>query len=297
VISPADLAWWLELAPRLPWRLAKTIPDAPHSYVVKGKTLPSVYFDRAVRVIRTFGQPGRYWHLTRIYLTDPSTEMVWWTQGAPLSDTVIINQAQASVTYGLQDAPRTAPAEPRFTVYDALATDYDARYASPADLAENAAVASLIRERFRFEAPLTLDIGCGTGLLLDLGLTAPGAYTGVDPSQGMLNQLVLKHPKVSRLVPATMEDALPSTQLYWYDLVTSLFGSASYLHPTTVRYLPALIRPGGMLVLMHYRPGYLPDYERDLLDWHDLVPSHQAAAGLVAQHSVIGNFDVTVVHR
>ncbi|TQN46285.1 hypothetical protein FHX52_2996 [Humibacillus xanthopallidus] len=44
-----------------------------------------------------------------------------------------------------------------------------------------------------------LDVGCGTGRVLGLGLTTPDRYAGVDPSQPMLNMLVRKYPSVARI--------------------------------------------------------------------------------------------------
>jgi ubiquinone/menaquinone biosynthesis C-methylase UbiE len=44
-------------------------------------------------------------------------------------------------------------------------------------------------------------VGCGTGALLDMKITTPDLYTGIDPSQGMLNQLFRKHPEVTDLRP------------------------------------------------------------------------------------------------
>jgi SAM-dependent methyltransferase len=56
--------------------------------------------------------------------------------------------------------------------------------------------------------PAVLDVACGTGRALDLGLTTPDRYAGVDPSAPMLNQLVRKHPTVARVYPTTIESAL-----------------------------------------------------------------------------------------
>lgn len=69
-----------------------------------------------------------------------------------------------------------------------------------------------IIECFGEEQPKVLDVGCGTGALLDIRrrkdekLLDPRNYTGVDPSQAMVNQLFLKHPSFARLVPRRFED-------------------------------------------------------------------------------------------
>jgi hypothetical protein len=259
MVSKDDLIWWLDLAPTLPWHFASTMPDAPHSYVVRGKTLGEEDFLRAVRVIRTFGQPGKFYRRVNVYLTANDTK--WWTMGDTLDGTIIINQAHTSVTYGRQDAVRTASG--RFSVYDSLATAYDHRYTTEEDLKENATVRKLLVSLFGAYAPKTLDVGAGTGLLLDLKITPPSLFVGLDPSQGMLNELVRKHPEVSNLIPATFEDAFEQLQGQRFDLVASLFGSPSYIEPAYIRKMPDLLSAGGALVLMHYRQGYLPSYEED----------------------------------
>jgi len=281
-ITTDDLAWWLDLAPTLSWRWATTYADsAPHSYVVRDKDLDSTLFDRAARVIRTYGRPGKFFRSTQLYLYDPPDSIPgsgrpirkWWTMSGPVSIQGVINTTDDDRVYGKQDAPDTRyrPPRPPTTVieddtrevYDALATAYDARYDPahcPQCTTENEAIARLIRRHFGAYAPSTLDVGCGTGLTLDLHVTAPGIYTGVDPSQGMLNQLVQKHPRATRLLPMRMETAL-SDQLFAprsFELVVSLFGSPSYLEPWAISPIAEL--SSDLTVLMHYRRGYWPSY-------------------------------------
>jgi len=263
---------------------------APHSYVVRDKTLHDPEFTRAVRVIRTFGEPGKFYSMTNVYLTVDQTK--WWTMGEPIQECQIINTASTERIYGLQNAPRTATNA--FTIYDSLATAYDDRYRSPQDLAENDTMRKLFARYFGAYAPKTLDVGCGTGLLLDLGVTAAGVYTGVDPSQGMLNELVRKHPRATALLPQPMEQAVDGFDTGEFELVVSLFGSPSYIDPYVIEALPALA--SRLVVLMHYEEGYLPDY------WEGRPPpatvdvSREAAIGLPgAQHFKLNHFVVTVL--
>jgi hypothetical protein len=292
VTTRADLEWWLALAPSLEWTFARTMKDTPHSYVVRDKTLADPDFLRAVKVIRTFGEPGKFWSRTNIYLKDPISGLRWWTMGDTLKGTIIINQAPIDQVYGRQNAPHTAGSG-IFSVYDEMATDYDARYATDECRAENDLVMTLIRRALGPIAPTTLDVGCGTGLLLDYKITHPKLYTGVDPSQGLLTELVRKHPEAVDLHPRPWETFFADKH---YDLVASLFGSPSYIAP---EHLPRLADTATRLVvLMHYRPGYLPDYYLTRPRPPHVDESRTAAAALPgARTFLLNNFQVTVVER
>ena len=200
-VGPDDLRWWLELAPSLEWTWAKTYADsAPHDYVVLGRTPGLTRLDmvRAGAVIRTFGQPGKFHSSTNIYLRDGGLK--YWTMDARVKDTDLINRASVERSYGPQDAPVTATGS--MEEYDRIAADYDLRR----DDSQDRAVRSKIADDFQGRSPRALDVGCGTGPLLDMGVVSPSDFTGLDCSQGMLNELLLKHPTVHRVIPARFED-------------------------------------------------------------------------------------------
>ena len=188
-------------------------------------------------------------------------------------------------------------------VYDALAPTYDERYDTPVAHAEDAFVATLLRPLVE-GARNVLDVGCGTGLLVDLlGDVLPvERYTGVDPSAGMLDRFVDKHPGAAdRLFHGTYgrfhgaRVHLPG----WlqYDLVVSLFGSAAYLDRYEVEGLFDAVAPGGTLVAMPYAEGYWP---RDL---HDEPATSESVRVRLLQHRWradlhrLNNFYVTVLTR
>jgi hypothetical protein len=78
-VDERDLHWWLQLAGELDWTWAKTYADsAPHRYVVLGRNpgLNRSDFVRARAVIRTLGQPGKFYRSTNIYLE--VWEWKWW---------------------------------------------------------------------------------------------------------------------------------------------------------------------------------------------------------------------------
>lgn len=105
--TPDDLRWWWETAPTLRWRWATTYADTfPHWYIAAGRTpgMTAADFALAGRVIRTFGEPGKFWSKTNLYLFDPARERkVWCMWTDPSKDTRLINLAMASEVYGAQE--------------------------------------------------------------------------------------------------------------------------------------------------------------------------------------------------
>lgn len=106
--TTADLAWWLDLAPRLRWTEAVTYRDtAPHWYIVEGRTpdIQRADFVRAGRVIRRFGQPRKFYSMTNLYLLDATGRMIFWAMWSSPprdDDATLINLARADLVYGAQ---------------------------------------------------------------------------------------------------------------------------------------------------------------------------------------------------
>ena len=247
-IEQADLDWWVGLAPALEWTFARTYaPTAPHSYVVLGRTAGMTKDDyvRAGRVIHTFGRPAKFYGMTSIYLTSPDGRMKWWTMDREVTETNLINQATSDRLYGVQNAPSTGSGVE--TPNDSLATAYDQLHPASDEMTRTlrGAVASLSGDF----PPAVLDVGCGTGRVLDLGVTTPDRYAGVDPSQPMLNQLVRKHPNVGALYPMRIEQAL-AARLFTpgqFEIVTALLSDADKLDDDTTAGL-AEIASRGLIV-------------------------------------------------
>jgi SAM-dependent methyltransferase len=172
--------------------------------------------------------------MTSIYLTSPDGRVKWWTMDRDLSATGLINQATTERLYGAQNAPSTRSGIR--TPYDAIATEYDEQHPATGD--EARALRELVADHTGSFAPAVLDVGCGTGRILDLELTTPDRYAGVDCSQPMLNMLVRKHPGVAVVYPMAIERALASRLLTpgQFEIVT-VYGSAEELSTDTVQAL------------------------------------------------------------
>lgn len=206
-ITQQDLDWWLEFATSREWTFAKTYAEtAPHHYIVEGRTSGVTHEDmvRAARVIHTFGQPGKYYSLTKIYLLSPDGKYRWWTEDNHFTDTTLVNRATTRLFYGIQNAPSTVSGIE--SPYDAVATIWDVEH--PIRSGESNRVKGLLDDARGKYPPHVLDIGCGTGRVLDLGLASADRYAGVDSSQAMLNLLIRKHPKAAAIYPVDVRDAL-----------------------------------------------------------------------------------------
>ena len=92
-LSPEDLAFVRDCIARNNWTFAKTMPKIPHFYIVRNRcTLTGEEFDRFVRLQREFGTPMRWGKYNFPYLIIDGWK--YWTMGAPIEETIIINRAE-----------------------------------------------------------------------------------------------------------------------------------------------------------------------------------------------------------
>jgi hypothetical protein len=75
---------------KAPWRFAKTMPDEPHEYTVRGEA-PDVEFEVFVHLIRGHGYSADYKGRTYTYLN--VGEWRYWTMGEQVEKTTVINRA------------------------------------------------------------------------------------------------------------------------------------------------------------------------------------------------------------
>ena len=146
--------------------------------------------------------------------------------------------------------------------YNRIAPLYDDDYATGMSRAED-------RELSRLLAPyvdsrIVHDLGCGTGLLLDLfPEIKTDKYQGVDISLEMLNRAHEKHPNYY------FNHADAWTLEYPANSVVSLYGAPSYVASGIVRRgLKYQLRAGGRFFLMPYAQGRLKTRNGKLVDQH-----------------------------
>ena len=74
------------------WTFAKSMPQFPHEYVIRGKTLAEDLFVPFVTHIRDAGVT-RHWRYGKIFTYLAIDEYEYWTMGNPVDETIIINRA------------------------------------------------------------------------------------------------------------------------------------------------------------------------------------------------------------
>lgn len=285
-VRPEDLDWWLERAPTLKFRFASSMTSTPHSYVIRGKTLKDAEYRRAYGVINTFGQPGKFWERMNLYLKNGTDH--WWNMTGHEHFSMVLNYSWDGKDYGVQDAPSTRTAY--WSDYDHIGCYFDDVHAETHQK-EQVELWKLCDRLLQSGKPTCLDLGAGTGGTLDARIAGSTDTTAVDVSQGMLNALVFKYPRIKTVVPASVEEYLSWQTGTTHDLVIASFGAASHLSPEAIDLLPSIAKRA--VVLSFYSSGYRPHYlhlmQREIDDDDARAVALDYARGQFETH---GNYQV-----
>ncbi len=90
---PASLRQFVESSR---WTFAKTIAEWPHEYLVRDR-VDEGRFEDLVRHIRSHGFEGRFYQKAITYFAEGG--FLYWTMGAPLDSTKIINRCMEADSY------------------------------------------------------------------------------------------------------------------------------------------------------------------------------------------------------
>lgn len=216
------------------YKFAKTMPEHPHSYTLIYNWKNKQDFYDVVEFIRENSYPEKFKGRTyRMFLLNG---MKYWTMGAPIKETILINRAVASL-----------PA-----LYDKIAEKYVDLFTEEKFISEDKKLIEIINPTGRI-----LDIGCGTGMILNYVTPEPSDYIGIDPCKQMLNNFSMLHPDYS-------ENVINCKFEYFYnfsrfDTIMALYGTASYIKPKYIDRILEFLMPGGTVHLMYYAPDYFPE--------------------------------------
>jgi hypothetical protein len=90
---PEDLRRFIS---EVKWTYAKTMPRWPHEYIVR-KQVDEDLFERLVLHIRSNGSEGRFYNQRYVYYE--AGGLLYWTMGALLEETTIINRCKVEDSY------------------------------------------------------------------------------------------------------------------------------------------------------------------------------------------------------
>ena len=88
------------------WTYAKTMPKWPHEYLVRQK-VDEALFVKLAAFIREHGYEGRFYNKLITYFDHGGR--VYWTMGAPIEETTIINRCLKEDSYESRLASGTLP--------------------------------------------------------------------------------------------------------------------------------------------------------------------------------------------
>ena len=78
------------------WTFAKTMPEWPHEYIVRERVDDDL-FEKMVHHIRQHGFDGRFYNRVLTYYAEDG--LLYWTMGAPIEETTIINRCKEEGSY------------------------------------------------------------------------------------------------------------------------------------------------------------------------------------------------------
>jgi hypothetical protein len=85
---------------------AKTMPTWPHEYLVRDR-VDKKLFERMVTHIRLNGYEGHFYQMKITYYQEDG--LVYWTMGAPVNETTIINRCRKEDTFEYRSANGNLP--------------------------------------------------------------------------------------------------------------------------------------------------------------------------------------------
>ncbi len=104
MLFPPELS---DFVSREKWAYAKTMPRWPHEYIVRER-VDEALFEKLVKHIRANGYEGKFYSKSITYYDEDG--LVYWTMGAPLEETIIVNRCSKENTYESRLKEGTLPA-------------------------------------------------------------------------------------------------------------------------------------------------------------------------------------------
>ncbi len=211
------------------WKFAKSAKDTnPHFYtLIHG--VNRLNFIEAAKYINANGSQEWFWK--RPYTVLKIDGWKYWTMTTDYSEIILINKTKD------------------FQVYDKIADNYDFYFSDP----KSKAVDEAVRQRIGNLPGTVLDIGAGTGLLLEMVSIPVEKYFGIDPSPKMNEIFKQKFPNFR-----CYKQPFEILKKKGFDNVVSLYGSVNYILPEYINKIEN-DNPKARLFLMFFNPDYYPE--------------------------------------
>ena len=217
---------------------AYTMPGIPHHYThrLKWRNYEGVEdsdYERVFHAVYKHGEWGSWGNQRRCYFRANGYQ--WWFMTEDVKESVILNRCPIYYPFGKR--------------YDKVAGRHDSRFDRERDRSEKIEHYRLVPLEFP-----VLDIGCGTGRLVDYAGTyvSPSKYVGIDPSIGMLGQFHLKHPRFEigrALIPTELKHYVTDRR---FRTILAMYGVGSYLDANHLERIDELLEPGGTALVSYY---------------------------------------------
>ncbi len=229
-ITSGDFEKLASLLTKASYRFARSMPHNPHWYTHKDKWKSKEDFVWCVSTLRRYSYIEEY-QGSKYKMFDVNG-MKHWTMFASDSATTILNKTFCEAE----------------SCYDGVASVYDEFFSDNDSVEEDRRLMELIPSRGS-----VLDIGCGTGLFARY--KKPHVYVGVDPSHRMLEKCRESVGENAALICSPFERFYMPRK---FQTIVSLYGSAAYLDPESVKRVPGMLDEGGHYYLMFFKPGFTP---------------------------------------
>lgn len=175
-----------------------------------------------------------------------------------------------------------------YSQYDDIASKYDTLFRDETSLVENREVGEMLPPL----TGMTLDIGCGTGLLTEISNVSSKHYLGIDPSNGMLEQFKKKRPEFKRSLICEPFDGKVLGR-YSFKNIISLFGSPSYLSENAIL---SISNSAARKFLMFYKEEYHPiTYEMCKVEFKHFCYSKDFLCNLFGKNNVLEYHNYLIV--
>jgi len=169
--------------------------------------------------------------------------------------------------------------KPISEIYDQIAPVYDQRYQSMMHRVEDQIISDVCSRLYR-PGMNVLDVGCGTGNMIDVAMFEPSDYTGIDVSESMLSKAKRKFAEYENSFHLC--DATKGLNGKW-DLMVGVFGIVNYIGiEQWIKLIKTNLTDDGLWMTVMYSDCYEPEYLHGEAFSYDLsdVQTELEGAGL-----------------